>query len=185
MSYASLVSARVYERIGHQVTYPVQSKALIPKSLRDKRKHQRPSLAAIVEPSVSAAAIFASATLVPSPSSYIFSKEPSPATEDEPILTGTQGKRTLRRMKARIELRATVTAQMERTTTATSTATATSGSSHVPSNLPSPLSPPYTSTNLPAWEAEDQTPGFGELFRRFSMQEAEELHTLSTSTEHN
>jgi len=170
--------------LSHRVIDVSQSKALLPKSLRNKKKYERPSIVAIVEPSVSAAALFASATLVPSTSSYIFSQTPPPASKEEPILTEAQNKRTLRRVKARIELRTTATAQMERTTTSTSTATASSGSSHVPSPLPSPLSSPFASTNAPAWNAEeDHTPGFGELFRRFSRQEAEEFHTSSTSTE--
>ena len=161
----------------------LQSKALLSKSLRNKKKYERSSIAAIVEPSVSAAALFASATLVPSPNSYIFSKAPTPATEEEPTLTEAQSKRTLRRVKARVELRTTaMSQQMERATTSTSTTTASSGSSHVPS----PLSSPFASTNSPAWNAEEEnTPSFDALFRRFSMQEAEEeLHTSSTSTEH-
>lgn len=161
-----------------------QSKALLPKSLRSKKKYERMSIAAIVEPSVSAAALFASATLVPSPSSYRFSQEPPVATEEGPTFTEAQSTRTLRRVKARTELRTTATVQMERAATSTSTATDSSGSSHVASTLESPLSSPFASTNLPAWDAEeDHTPGFDELFRRFSMQEAEELHTSSTSTE--
>ncbi len=162
----------------------LQSKALLPKSLRNKKKYERGCIASIVEPSVSAAALFASATLVPSPSSYIFSQTPSPAAEEEPTLTEAQSKRTLRRVKARIELRATPTAQMERAATSTSTATASSGSSHVPSTLASSLSSPFASTNSSAWDAEEEhTPGFDELFQRFSMQEGEELHTSSTSAE--
>ena len=185
MSYASLVSFRRSGRLSHHVIHNLKSKALLPKALRNKKKHERPSIASIVEPSVSAAALFASATLIPSPSSYIFSQPPSPSTEEEYTFTGTQGKRTLRRVKARIELRANATGEMERTATTTSTATASSGSSHVPSTHASPNPSPFTSTNSPAWDGEDQTPGFGELFRRFSMQEAEESHTLSTSTERN
>lgn len=161
-----------------------QSKALLPKSLRNKKKYERMSIAAIVEPSVSAAALFASATLVPSPSSYLFSQEPPAATGEEPTFTEAQSKRPLRRVKARTELRTTATVQMQRAATSTSTATASSGSSHAPSTLESPLSSPFTSTKLPVWDAEDDhTPGFDELFLRFSTPEAEELHTSSTSTE--
>ena len=155
----------------------LQSKALLPKSLRNKKKYERASIAAIVEPSVSAAALFASATLVPSPSSYTLSQTLPPPAEKESTLTEAQSKRTLRRVKARIELRALPTAQMERATTSRSTTTASSGSSHVPSTHSSPLSSPFASTNLPAWDAEEEhTPGFDE-------QEAEELHTSSTSNE--
>ena len=192
MSYGSLVSSlsTISLSILWSLTAGRQTKALLPKSLRSKKKHERPSIAAIIEPSVSTAALFASATLVPSPSSYIFSQTPPiPTTEEEPTtLKETHSKRTLRRVKAKIELRATdsttATAQMERSTTSTSTTTASSGSSHVHSTIASPVASPNTPTNSPVWDAEeDQTPSFGELFRRFSMQEAEELHTLLTSTE--
>lgn len=193
MSYGSLVSSlsSISLSILWSLTPGWQTKALLPKSLRSKKKHERPSIAAIIEPSVSTAALFASATLVPSPSSYIFSQTPpTPVAEEEPTnLKEAGSKRTLRRVKAKIELRTTDsattgTAQMERSITSTSTTTASSGSSHVHSTVASPVSSPNTPTNSPVWDAEeDQTPSFGELFRRFSMQEAEERHTLLTSTE--
>jgi hypothetical protein len=97
--------------ISHQVTNILESKALLPKSLRNKKTCEKAFIAALVEPSVSVAALFASATLVPSHSSYIFSSQtPFPATEEEPVITEAQSKRTLRRVKGKVELRTVATA---------------------------------------------------------------------------
>lgn len=144
MSYASLVSTISTTLWICTLTAPWrQSKAFSSKSLRasSKGESKRRSIATLIQTSHSVVALFASATLVPSSTSFVGASDAPAATDDQPLaLAHTESKCTLKRSNAVRKAHAIAiatapsTVQLKRTQTMSSVTTSEcesgSGSSH-------------------------------------------------------
>lgn len=120
-------------------------------------------------------ALFASATLLPTSTSLAVAAEHHQNAEDQSLAPSKKSRRTVRRTRAVRNLPPIITALDHRGIESPLSSIASgSGASHASSISAELLSyspPPHDS---PVWDDEDdRTPGFGELFRRFTVLEAE------------